>query len=870
MFKAKLPNINFSFDSVSTKAKEIWYTPKARSQAIACSVLILLSLLPIILSAIVFAVSKPTAAARTAIYLVTFAFALVASGYAIYVFRKRIIAILAKESTGNYVMKERQKHKQKQQQNLPTHYVSNAVDAFSSEQREYNRRHGDQAFISPTLASSSTGHYLMPNHQAPEYLPYEPLQMPDPEAHTNAPNGNTTAANDLYLVPMPQPRTLPLQVRNLIESDDSIGKKATPPEMNMPTPPPPSYSGVAPKMPLPPVASNKGLDGSPDMPPLPRLHVLTPQAPTRPKSTLNLPPLPAGSAPAATASDDSKKAAAQHQDEIMFDSEDDSEDDDDGVKLFSFDKVKVRTDGPMDQQLYGSHSRMTIMSSVESVAAFASQQSLNIKAQAANNDTSTSASTSNINLSQIKQASDAATRAADGNNQQESQQSSFSDLPSQPETMSSGTKSVLEKFPEPPKSKLRLSIFPENSSEADLVEKWLQTSSQPAPPNPATRQLKKTSVPAVPSPLSSSIADLVIPDKFVSAEGSKIVKSPTKPSSQEQVMSIYGERDALANIRDSEVSQYDLPGQISYVNSVVDIGPVPAIPKRPDLNVSRADPDDLEKIDEPLLESSDLSLRRPTLVDFQKKADAKRKLMGGLNQDQSQDSERSIGGNLNDDSRYFSAVSLPQTQNQTGAPTGNFMDIAEDDEDSDDEHEEEAFLDSDSDDEAIGSLPQSAADATALHFTGNNNTTTPAGSTAVAAISATAAATAFAQATNESTEWRPASVSMDSLAAQLAKAITHSDKPHDSLVSTHEAGLRDSLLIKSRTPAASPHIGLQPPSPSRLPANILSRGLRDSQFDEPRAPPRPSDSSIFLDGEDYGADLVMTSIARNTEPETQK
>ncbi|KAJ2783798.1 hypothetical protein GGI15_002460 [Coemansia interrupta] len=111
---------------------------------------------------------------------------------------------------------------------------------------------------------------------------------------------------------------------------------------------------------------------------------------------------------------------------------------------------------------------------------------------------------------------------------------------------------------------------------------------------------------------------------------------------------------------------------------------------------------------------------------------------------------------------------------------------------------------------------------------------------------------------------------MDSLAAQLAKAITHGDKPHDSLVSNHEAGLRDSLLIKSQTPAASPHAGLQPSSPSRLPVNILSRGLRDSQFDEPRAAPRPSDSSIFLDGEDYGADLVMTSVARNTQPETQK
>ncbi|KAJ2384728.1 hypothetical protein GGI05_004914, partial [Coemansia sp. RSA 2603] len=553
-----------------------------------------------------------------------------------------------------------------------------------------------------------------------------------------------------------------------------------------------------------------------------------------------------------------------HQDEIIFDSEDDSDDDDDdSVKLFSFDKVKVRSDSPLDQQLYGSSSKMAMMSSVESVAALVSQQSLNFKAQTANNDTSASASTSNINLSQIKQASNTFNEAADVN----SKQDLSSDLPAQPETTSSETKLASKKFPDLSKSKLRLSVFPENSSEADLVDKWLQTSSQSAPLNPAVRQInKKTSVPAVPSPLSSSIADLVIPDKYVSAEGSKIVKSPTKPPSHDQGMSIYGERDALANIRDSEVSQYDLPGQISYVNSVIDIDQVPAIPKRPDLNVSRADPNDLAKIDEPLLESSDLSLRRPTLVDFQKKADAKRKLMDELKQDQSQDTQRSVGANSNDDSRYFSAVSLPQSQNQTVPAPGNFMDIAEDDEDSDDEPEEEAFLDSDSDDEVIGSLPQSGKDATAIHFTGNKDTTTPVGS----ATTAAAAATAFAQATNESTEWRPVSVSMDSLAAQLAKAITHSDNAHDSLVSINEAGLRDSLLIKSRTPGASPHIGLQPPSPSKLPINILNRGLRDSQFDEPRAAPRPSDSSIFFEGEDYGADLVMTSVARNTEPETRK
>ncbi|KAJ1802292.1 hypothetical protein LPJ56_007239, partial [Coemansia sp. RSA 2599] len=320
--------------------------------------------------------------------------------------------------------------------------------------------------------------------------------------------------------------------------------------------------------------------------------------------------------------------------------------------LFSFDKVKVRSDSPQEHQRYGSPSRMNIVSSVESVNPSASQQSLVVGDHPANAD-----------ASEPKQL---AAKPVDANsnsqdiNATSSGQISSGDLPSQPETMSSGTKSVLEKFPEPPKSKLRLSVFPQNTSEADLVEKWLQASAHPEPPNPEIRSIGQQATgsasssknPAT-SALASSTPDLVVPDKYAPMHGLQITKSPTHPLAHNQNMSIYGERDALANISvggsDTAGSHLNLPERPLIpppaTQPVAEAAlrppppPPPVLPPtadRPPLATSKPDPRDLVDIDEPLLESSDLSLRRPTLVDYQKKADAKRKMMEAADDSSSQ------------------------------------------------------------------------------------------------------------------------------------------------------------------------------------------------------------------------------------------
>ncbi|KAJ2237515.1 hypothetical protein GGF40_002350 [Coemansia sp. RSA 1286] len=842
-FKQRFAGANMSFGSMVGKIKEIWAISKGRSQLISYFVLVFLFFCPLILCAIVFAVSTPTAAARTAIYLVTAAFALVATGYWTFITRRKIRKILAKHDRDSYRMRQRTKQTQK----LPTHHVNTAVDAFNSEQRIY-----EQDMANYNLQPNGQ-QYQMPDQN--DYLPYAPLQMPVADTQTN----------NLYLVPMPMPmpRTEPLQVRNTVEpeEDNRVAQ-----QMPMPQPPPPTYSGNLPLLPpLPAQPHDQHSDSAstlPPIPPLPPLQILAPQARTRPQSTLGQ--------PSVVGQKSERGQQKQQGSAIDFDSEDESSDDDDeSVKLFSFDKVKVRSDSPQEHQRYGSPSRMNVLSSVDSVSnPSASQQSLVIASNQLQNEEPEPAD------KPLHKAVD--TSSGSNQNINTSGQMSLSDLPSQPDTMSSGTKSVLDKFPEPPKSKLRLSVFPQNNtSEADLVEKWLQTSSPPEPPNPALRQLAQQNAigSSAAANLSSSAPDLVVPDKFAPAEGTKIVKSPTQPLPQTQNVSIYGERDALANIENSDAagSHLDLPRRPRAPTTGQDASEdrasppavvvAPAVVDRPPLDMSKPDPRDLAEIDQPLLESSDLSLRRPTLVDYQKKADAKRKMMlasldESLSKAALEQQADLVQPKTNDeagDSRYFSAVSLPQQQ-QPPAPKpavlANFAAIREEMSDDDD-----GFLDSDSDDEPTGAVllaPKGTAKATTEQI---NSPIAPKPRPLDA---------------GESNEVRPPSTGFENLAAQLAMAITNNNnngQQHDSLISTHAAGLRESLLYNVQSPGASPKndeysmatTSMQGPRGALL----NNRQLNSVLFDEPRAPPRPSDSSIFLDGEDYGADLVeLNSINR--------
>ncbi|KAJ2721385.1 hypothetical protein GGI07_003996 [Coemansia sp. Benny D115] len=506
---------------------------------------------------------------------------------------------------------------------------------------------------------------------------------------------------------------------------------------------------------------------------------------------------------AASAASENRDVAARNQGPTQHSgidafSDDDSDSDDESVKLFSFDKVKVRTDNAAEQ------SSPVINISGDQIMAFAGTLAVanpgNVNPM--RNSTSDIPSTNDTNTT--KGVSNALV--------------SEEDPLSQPSTMSSTSKSVLEKFPVPPKSKLRLSVFPTGHKQ-DVVDQWIESNTQNEVPKVIPRNIGKGT--DMSTSLANSELDLVIPGKFAAMEGNNIEKSsPTQAS--KPGASIYGESGFVASVNDSIMS---MPGAAAAaakgkqpeINGTYTATPVAAPRGLDSTNVQKTEQDEL---DEPLLDSSDLSLRRPTLVDYQKKADAKRKMLEELNQSQKQQQQVGV-----DDSRYFSAVSLPHNQAQStaaaaaaGIPPRPFMRI--------DEDQEEGFLDSDSDDDEPSHVERA-------HVAPKSAQPNP--SAAMSVPNAMG-----------SSDWRPTSVNFDTLAAQVAMALQPATN-HDSYVSTNDVGLRDSLMIKAQTPAVSPlRLEHAATSPSQK-ATVFNRNLLDERFDSPLAAP-PRDSLISFDG----------------------
>ncbi|KAJ1934114.1 hypothetical protein GGF37_006487, partial [Kickxella alabastrina] len=399
-----------------------------------------------------------------------------------------------------------------------------------------------------------------------------------------------------------------------------------------------------------------------------------------------------------------------------------------------------------------------------------------------------------------------------------STQSSLIDLPSHGDAQATATKTSKEK------SKLRLSAFPPVSPEDGFIERWLQSSVQPEVPNPILHRIGQRKEATI--SVASSVPDLIIPDKFSQPESSKAVKSAAVPTkthkAQNEGMSIYGERGImhLADANEHSESVPDLPSDSGKLR--------PLDPSDVAAGISM----DLMNLDEPILDSTDLTLRRPTLIDYQKKADAKRKMLKELDQvsersepethceqqqqqqqhehKQQQPSNAAIAA---DASHYFSAVSLPQTHNHIAAaaapapPTIVLREINE-------ESNEEDFLDSDSEDETPGPMPQATA--------------------------------RLAPAEDNHGVWRPESANFDSLAAQLAKAIASSDGGHTSINSTNAAGLRESVMIHPKM-QRSEHVST---SPNQM-TTMFSRQQIGEHHRSAELAGRPSNSSESSDGDEY-------------------
>ncbi|KAJ1896586.1 hypothetical protein LPJ66_003903 [Kickxella alabastrina] len=815
----KVKGIGASVISVFKQVKTAWSIPKGRKQLIAYMVICVLSFLPIILTAIVFAVSTSTPAARTAIYLFTLAFALVSIAYSTYLTRKRILRVLAKNKS-LIPMQNRPQQQNQAPQSVPvhpTHRVDSAINAFNSEQRIYEQREN----VSPTLASQSNLNYPMPQPSHANFLPYEALPT---EAQADS------RTNGLYMMPMvmPVPHNEQLQVRNQVSPNHQ-----QPPRMNMPTAPTGTHPRNIPMvpLPLPPAPAQLNSSGAtlPEIPTFQPIHIsqsqfttdsrAVPAAPSLPPNIASRTAEPVASVYNAVPAANTKNVNQAHQSVSLnfgpeSDNESGDESDDESVKLYSFDMVKVRSDNIQEEQSHQASS---------------SSSNNRRKHHDSFNTSSAIPSTSNINpLRQSQTNGEVHSHRAQiiPADQLSSTQSSLIGLPSHGDAQATATKTSKEK------SKLRLSAFPPVSPEDGFIERWLQSSVQPEVPNPILHRIGQRK--EATNSVASSVPDLIIPDKFSQPEGSKIVKSAAAPTithkAQNEGMSIYGERGIMHLVDANEHSESvpDLPSDSGKLK--------PLDPSDVAAGISM----DLMNLDEPILDSTDLTLRRPTLIDYQKKADAKRKMLKELDQvsersesethyeqqqqhehEQQQPSNAAIAA---DASHYFSAVSLPQTHNHIAAaaapvpPTIALREINE-------ENNEEDFLDSDSEDEAPGSMPQ--------------------------------ATTRLAPAEDNHSVWRPASINFDSLAAQLAKAIASSDGGHTSINSTNAAGLRESVMIHPKI-QRSEHVSA---SPSQM-TTMFSRQQIGEHHRAAELAGRPSNSSESSDGDEYDISMEAPKMVQ--------
>ncbi|KAJ2745080.1 hypothetical protein GGI20_002454 [Coemansia sp. BCRC 34301] len=710
--------------------------PEVRRVLIRLALFTILAFTPVIFAAIALSFSEPSNAGKTAIYMVTFTITFSAIGYGGWKSYRQILQATEPSAPPRI-----------QHPHIPTPVrVSSAVDAFSSEQRYY--MHGQHAGSAQTLADGSGDNT---DGRVLSLTPYNP-PMPQPPASYSTPYAPP--------VSMPQPHV----------------------PMDMPNPrvPEPAYHGYGqPQQNAPTYVPLNGGDNAPrslalaTAPPPPR-HNAGP--PSSPPSRFGLPRRLSASASHAEGLRKSEDAESPY-------------DDDDSAQLYSFDKVRVSKDNnPRRLSRRSSHRH-----SVGSIPA----TEWNAQSQHAGDNSAPTTSTSvafNIhNDSRIQGAIMQAQRpmlvAAD---QLSVSQGSSSDLPLLP----ANEVAPAPRRPSPPNQALppRPDI---NLSQVNdgYVETWLESSTQPEyHPN-----MRRIGLGMSTQSLAASSIDLIIPEKFAAPEASKITKTVAKAQQSSQGRSIYGERglleDSNNNQSNATIDHLVSDMMASSVSNVVGQGmsaaPMPA--PRPTLKsagtfgnedlASKANKSQaLSRSDGASSERTPVSTTRDLVgpdgplpeSSYQKEASTKAKAEDGWRRQSNNPFAAAIGaasgnlvnlpsdhgGNGAADSRYFSAVSLPHPPHQPAAAMNTFHE----------EEEGDDFLDDDSDDGFVSKVQSPAAP----NEPGSNADGTK--------------------------KQKTVSINFNSMAAELAKALTQPNGPHESLLSGPLARSHDSVSIEILTP----------------------------------------------------------------------
>ncbi|KAJ2874091.1 hypothetical protein GGH93_002682 [Coemansia aciculifera] len=767
--------------------------PEVRKILIRFALFVLLAFTPVIFSAIALSFSDPSNAGKTAIYMVTFSVSFIAVGYGGWKSYRQILQATEPPAPSRV-----------QQPSRPTPVrVSSAVDAFNSEQRYYT--HMQHAGSGQTLAGGSNDFNdgrvlsLTPYNPPADYsAPYAPpVNMPQPH--------------------MPQPHML----------------------MDMPLPrkPEAAYHGQPQQASAVFVPLNGGGDAAPQsyprepVPNPPPFNIQPPSPPLRYGMPRRL------------------SASASHAEGLRKSEDAESPyDDDDSAQLYSFDKVRVNKDDASRRVSRRSSHRHSVGSIPAAEWNAESQYAGDYSVPTTSNGAAFNIREANMPQGSIMQAQRPMLVAAD---QLSVIHGSSSDLPLQQVTDDIAPAARRPSPPHqglPPRPDINLSQVNDG-----YVEQWLDTSTQPDY-HPSMRRIGRG---MSTQSLATSSIDLVIPEKFAAPEASKIVKTTIKAPSKSQGRSIYGERGL---IEDSKNNQSDatidhlvsdmMASSVSNIGQGMGAAPMPA--PRPTLksagtfgnnaavifsdsnevsaskSTNKALPRgdaassstgldqtpvptarDLVGLDEPLLESSDLSLKNSALTGYQseaKMADEWRQkssnpfaVPAGTNQAQSQnnhlinmtDGKQDHNGAGAADSRYFSAVSLPQPPHQAPTAMNTFLEH---------EEEEDDFLDDDDSDDGFGSKQQSP--------TGPN---------------------AADKHVEDPNKWKTNSINFSNMAAELAKALTQPNGPHESLMSGTPGLSRDSVSIEVHTPDISPMHAQQVTAPFAQRAVVHGRPTKPKQ-----------------------------------------
>ncbi|KAJ2461020.1 hypothetical protein GGF42_000463 [Coemansia sp. RSA 2424] len=449
-------------------------------------------------------------------------------------------------------------------------------------------------------------------------------------------------------------------------------------------------------------------------------------------------------------------------------------DDDDSAQLYSFDKVRVNKDDAPRRLSRRSSHRHSVGSLP--VAEWSGQNQYAGDITAPTTSTSVAFNIHNESMPQgsTMQAQRPMLIAAD---QLSVSHGSSSDLPLPP----ASDMVPAPRRPSPPHQELppRPDI---NLSQVNdgYVDKWLESSTQPEyHPN-----MRRIGLGMSTQSLATSSIDLVIPDKFAAPEASKITKTSVKTQQQNsQGRSIYGERGLLEESKNNQSSATIdhlvsdmMASSVSNVGQGMGAAPMPA--PRPTLqpagtfgnsesiikaSKSQVAPGLSTSLEQtPVPAARDLvGLREPLLESSNPFAASAGAATGNLID--LPGSKQDYSGNGAADSRYFSAVSLPHPPHQPAAAMNMFHE----------EEEGDDFLDDDSDDGFVSKL-HSPATPNEHNFNANG-----------------------------SKKQKTVSINFNNMAAELAKALTQPNGPHESLMSGPQGRSRDSVSIEIHTPELS-------------------------------------------------------------------